>query len=218
MNKTNNVGNSPIMFAAIYGHIELMKWLVSHGADVNDVNRQSGETPLMMALNKVNLLRLRKNMRKQYFKQPKRDSSCVKTLLELGADVNKKDYSARTALFIAAYRGCVEFVRLLVKANADVTTCDTRCVGRLWYEHYENSKMKPECRKILLAVGREDDEQYMERFYESFAEDRLGLKCITRKIIRERILSKYPNCNLFSFINQLPLPKVLKSYLLYDMF
>ena len=42
-------------------------------------------------------------MRKQYYKQPKRDSLCVKTLLELGADVNVKDYSARIALFIAAY-------------------------------------------------------------------------------------------------------------------
>ena len=62
VNKTNNVGNSPIMLTAIYGHTELMKCLVSHGADVNGVNRQSGETPLMMALNKVNLLRLRKTV------------------------------------------------------------------------------------------------------------------------------------------------------------
>ena len=45
------------MFAAIYGHIELMKCLVSHGADVNGVSKQSGETLLMMALSRVNLLR-----------------------------------------------------------------------------------------------------------------------------------------------------------------
>ena len=217
VNKTNNVGNSPIMFAAIYGHVVLIKCLVSHGADVNDVNRQSGETPLMMALNKVNLLRPRKNMRRQYYKQPKRDSSCVKALLELGADVNMKDYTARTALFIAAYRECVESVRLLLKANADITTCDTRNVSMLWYEDYENSKMKSECRNILLAVGRKEDEQYMEHFYESLAEDHLGLKYITRQVIRERILSNFPNCNLFYSINQLPLPNVLKSYLLYDM-
>ena len=54
MNKTNNVGNSPIMFAAIYGNLEIIKCLVSFGADVNDVNRTSGQTPLMMALKKKN--------------------------------------------------------------------------------------------------------------------------------------------------------------------
>ena len=131
--------------------------------------------------------------------------------------MNAKDYSARTALFIAAYRGCVQSVRLLLKGNADITTCDTRNVGLLWYENYDNSTMKPICRKILFAVGRKEDDQYKKDFYGSLAEDYLGLKYMTRQLIRERISSSYPNCNLFSFINQLPLPNALKSYLLYDM-
>ena len=46
MNKANNVGNSPLMFATIYGHVELLKCLVSFGADVNNQNKTSGLTPL----------------------------------------------------------------------------------------------------------------------------------------------------------------------------
>ena len=65
--------------------------------------------------------------------------------------MNMKDYSARTALFIAAYSGCVETVRLLLKANADITTCDTRSVNMLWYE---DCKFKNETRMHKNFVSR----------------------------------------------------------------
>ena len=103
VNKTNNVGNSLLMFAAIYGQIEIIKCLVSFGADVNIVNKTGGQTPLMFALYKRNLLRLIKSTDKQYYSRPIRDIRCVNVLLELGADVNRKDHCGRTALYIAAY-------------------------------------------------------------------------------------------------------------------
>ena len=84
MNKTNNVGNSPIMFAAIYGHVESINCLVSFGADVNDVNKTSGQTPLMFALYSRSLLRLIKRRDKQFYSRPKRDLRRIKVLLELG--------------------------------------------------------------------------------------------------------------------------------------
>ena len=90
VNKTNNVGNSPIMFAAIYGHVEIIKCLVSFGADVNGMNKTSGQTPLMVALYKRNLLRLVKRTDKQFYSRPNRDLRCIKVLLELGADRKQK--------------------------------------------------------------------------------------------------------------------------------
>ena len=126
VNKRNNIGNTPAMFAAIYGHVEIMKCLVSFEAVVNDVNKTSGQTPLMMALKRKNLLRLGKDAEKQYYRKPKRHSAFVQVLLELGADVNMKmkDQCDRTALFIAAFHGCVESLTLLLRANADIKTCD----------------------------------------------------------------------------------------------
>ena len=44
MNKTNNYGETPSLIAAIYGRLDTLKLLVSHGAlfETGDIN---GETP-----------------------------------------------------------------------------------------------------------------------------------------------------------------------------
>ena len=215
VNKTNNVGNSPIMFAAIYGHIEIIKCLISFGADVNDVNKTSGQTPLMMAVKKKNLLRLGKHAEKQYYRKPKQHSSLVKVLLEFGANVNMKDHSGRTVLFNAAFHGCVESLRLLLRANADIKACDRSTVYIPFYVHHPD--MNPECRKILFAAGREEDTQHMESFYRSHVEDRHSLRHLCRLTIRQRLSPNYPNLNMVVLTDQLPLPNALKSYLLYDM-
>ena len=217
VNKTNNVGNSPIMFAAIYGNLEVVNCLVLFGADVNDVNKTSGQTPLMMALKKKNLLRLGKHAEKQYYRKPKRHSSFVKVLLELGADVNMKDHCGRTALFNAAFHGCVESLRLLLRANADIKTCDMSTVNLPFWESLHHPDMNPECRKILFAAGREENASFTESFLRSHVEDRLCLRHICRQAIRQRLSSNYQNRNMFALADQLPLPNALKSYLLYDM-
>ena len=158
-----------------------------------------------MVANNRSLLRLHNSVEKQYHKKPKEDRVCVKALLELGADVNMKDHCGRTALFIAAFHGWVESLRLLLKAKADIKTCDVNQVNLPWYESknlyiraspvYTNSlyeytvNMKSECRKNVFAAGREVDTSYMEEFFGSLTEDRHGLQYMTREIIRKYISS-----------------------------
>jgi ankyrin repeat protein len=49
---------------------------------------------------------------------------CIHLLLENGADVNAVNKFGRTAIMGAAYTGCTEFVKVLLRYNADVTiTC-----------------------------------------------------------------------------------------------
>ena len=217
VNKTNNVGNSPIMFAAIYGHIEIIKCLVLFGADVNDVNKTNGQTPLMLVLYKRNLLRLVKSTNKQYYSRPNRDLRCIKVLLELGADVNRKDHCGRTALYIATNQWA-DAVRVLLKANADITAIDRRKMRLPFPEIFYNSGRNPQSRKILFAAGREEDAQYMESFYRSHVEDRHSLRHLCRQTIRQRLSPNYPIRNIFFLADQLPLPNALKSFIVYDLF
>ena len=217
VNKRNNIGNTPVMFVAIYGHVEIMRCLVSFGALVNDANKASGQTPLMMALKKKNLLRLSKHAEKQYYRKPRRHSVFVKVLLELGADVNMKDHCGRTALFIAAFHGCVESLKLLLRANSDIKTCDMSKVNIPFYQSLHYPDMNLNCRKILFAAGREEDTRYIESFHRSYVEDRLCLRHMCRQTIRQRLSSNYRNSNMFVLADQLSLPDALKSFLLYDL-
>ena len=216
VNKTNNVGNSPFTFAVIYGRIEMIKCLVSFGADV-DIRNSEGQTALMLAVNHKKLLRFGKGVMRTYVKR-KENPGCVKVLLELGADVNAKDNYGKTALFLASVRGYVDCVRLLLKENADLAPCDHTKTKFSPHEWTDPITIEENCRELLYAAGKIESSLYTADFQELYAIDcRSNLKHICREIIRERLSSNHPDCNLFSIVNQLPLPGSLKSYLLYNL-
>ncbi len=48
VNASSKIGNTPLHWAAKYGHAAIVEYLVSHGADVNASNR-FGYTPLHWA-------------------------------------------------------------------------------------------------------------------------------------------------------------------------
>ena len=217
VNIANNVGNSPFTFAVVYGRIEIIKYLVSLGADVNRRNSE-GQTALMMAVNHKKLLRFGKGVMRTYLKG-KENPGCVKVLLELGADVNAKDNYGKTALFLASVRGYVDCVRLLLKENADIESCDHTKIKFSPHEWSEPIAIEENCRELLYAAGKIESSLYAATFLELYAIDcRSNLKHICREIIRERLSSNHPDCNLFFIVNQLPLPGALKSYLLYNLF
>jgi hypothetical protein len=90
-------GSTPLMFAALYGDVGLMRQLLSAGADLNTTNAASA-TALMWAVPEVEKLRL---------------------LLDAGADVNAHSEENRTALVIAAgIVGARPAVRLLLEYGA----------------------------------------------------------------------------------------------------
>ncbi len=93
---------SPLLQATWTGDYELVKKLVSEGADINILQEGEG-TALVLAI------------RQEEFE-------IAKFLLENGADPNLGSNSDGHPLWLAARRGDIELVRLLVKQGADVNT------------------------------------------------------------------------------------------------
>jgi len=101
-------GFTPLHLASSKGHIEIVEFLLNHGADT-ELEIFNGETPLMVAA------RYARNGQ-QY--------ETIKTLLEHGAKVNHKDKHGRTALHDAAMYSGKEIINLLISYGADVNARD----------------------------------------------------------------------------------------------
>jgi serine/threonine-protein phosphatase 6 regulatory ankyrin repeat subunit A/serine/threonine-protein phosphatase 6 regulatory ankyrin repeat subunit B len=93
--------------------LELVKYLVEHGADVNAKDEKN-----MTALHYAAILYL---------------SEIFMYLVEHGADINEKDENNRTALHYAAERGLLEIVKYLVKHGADINAKDEKNKTALHY-------------------------------------------------------------------------------------
>ncbi len=106
-----NDGPTALICAAYGGHTEIVRLLLTSGANPNIINEctwlvgtASQGTALINAVDHINA---------GY-------TEIVKLLLEAGADPNIKDTNGRTALIIAAKWGCFpEIVKLLLDAGAD---------------------------------------------------------------------------------------------------
>ena len=77
--------------AAIHGDLEVVKYLVAKGADVNAMHR-GGLTPLMTAATRGRL-------------------DVVKFLVDKGADVNARGNDGETPLTLATKQDVVEFLK-----------------------------------------------------------------------------------------------------------
>ena len=97
-NKRNRIFNA-LNLASHYGHLEIVKELIQHGAFINDYHVVS---PLLAAISGDNI-------------------EVVVTLIEGGANINRMDahYNA-TPLMLATIHCNVKMVRLLVSARCDV--------------------------------------------------------------------------------------------------
>jgi ankyrin repeat protein len=100
------------VYASYFGHIELVKELLSKGVNIN--TSINGNTSLMMAIANYNVEIANDN-----------NIEIVKYLLSQGADVNRKSSDGSTALMNASYWGNVEIVQLLVNSGANVNERDS---------------------------------------------------------------------------------------------
>lgn len=95
----NAAGESPLMIAAIKGHLEIAKSLIRRGAEVN----KPGWTPLHYAASR-----------------PEPDSlEMVRLLLERHAYIDAESPNKTTPLMMAAMYGHPDVVRLLLEEGAD---------------------------------------------------------------------------------------------------
>ena len=92
---------SPLLIAILCGHVDVVRQLLSHGADVN--REVSGESLLHWS---------GKGHRDC-------DDECVRVLLKAGADIHRGDYLGRTPLHKMALHDSVVATRLLLEAGAD---------------------------------------------------------------------------------------------------
>jgi len=98
VNEHDNAGSTPLHHAAGFGSLEIMRFLLDHGADVNAVNKRKS-TPLFWSLN---------------------DEAKVRLLVDRGADVNAKLIDGRSAAYLAASMGnALPVLRLLLDKGAD---------------------------------------------------------------------------------------------------
>ena len=98
---------TPLHLASGTGHIEMVEFLLNHGADI-ELENFIGDTPLLLAA--------------RYARYGKYET--IKTLLEHGAKVNHKDENGRSALHDAAMYSGKEVINLLISYGADVNARD----------------------------------------------------------------------------------------------
>lgn len=102
----DNSGTLPIHLSAYTDNLDILKMLISKGADVN-AKANDGWTPVHSATHEV-------------------QNEFLEYLLKHGADVDAKDEHGKTALHIAAENNYIDFVELLLKYGADINSTDKR--------------------------------------------------------------------------------------------
>eukprot|EP00919_Chromeraceae_sp_WS-2016_P057927 GHVR01137276.1.p1 GENE.GHVR01137276.1~~GHVR01137276.1.p1 ORF type:complete len:300 (+),score=10.48 GHVR01137276.1:492-1391(+) len=129
---------TPLMYACMKGHLEVVNVLISKGAEIN-ANDRYRKTPLMYA-------------------SMEGHQEVVKLLIGKGADVNYKDENGRTPLIDASMKGNLDMVKVLIY-SPDINTRDTDLNIALQYASRES---KLELVMFLIDNGadvnkRDDD-------------------------------------------------------------
>ena len=97
------VGDTPLLTAIAFGNLELVQFLIKHGADPN-VKVDDGYTCLLTSIES----------------DADKSALIVAELIRAGADIHALGTNGWTPLHMAAARGQVEKARLLIDAGADV--------------------------------------------------------------------------------------------------
>jgi hypothetical protein len=89
----NHDGWPPLAYACLEGHVDVARYLIEHGADVNG-RAVNGATPLMLAARSGQI-------------------EIAKLLIDKGADIDARNDSGLTAMVWAAQSGNTNIVELL---------------------------------------------------------------------------------------------------------
>lgn len=111
---------TPMMLAALKGHVDIVKMLIAKGADM-EARNETGLTALMYAASNGH-------------------KDVVETLISNKADVDAKDNGRATALMYAAGKGYTDIVHLLIENGGDVNARDAMGGTAIaWALHYGHS-------------------------------------------------------------------------------
>ena len=124
-------GTSVLSMAILYNNIELVKFIIEQGTDVNSKDRDGDGTPL-------------------YWACVQEDTEIIKLLLEHGADINGKIRDGETPLSRACYYNRTEVAKLLLDLGADPNIKDAEGKTPLYWAFKRNHT---EIIKLLLEHG-----------------------------------------------------------------
>ena len=157
-------GITPLYWAAVNGHREVVKLLIDIIGDVNASCSDNAHTPLYIACSyghsalvqwllanqaDVNASRTVDGSTPLHVAAQNGHVDVVKLLLERNADVNaSRTVDGSTPLYVAAWNGHVNVVKLLLQRNADVNVCCTD--DALTPLHVAAKKGYVEMTKLLL--------------------------------------------------------------------
>lgn len=207
-------GVTPLMLAAERGHLNSCRILLYLGAKIDAVDDE-GKTALVYAI------------RKQY-------TECIQFLLEKGADpdgafmVTDDDKLDRgiSPIFYAIKQNNRDTIKMLLKANCDLTV-----LGYVKQDSYVNpleyafSRHRLDVARMLIAAGAD-----IHRMNKDFVDEPLAIALskdenefdrMARQLIRplsllqltRNLIRRHGRRPMLEWIDQLPLPTVLKNYL-----
>jgi ankyrin repeat protein len=119
VNMRGNDRNTPIMEAAYGMHLDTVKLLLDHGADLS-AKKNDGANPAGLARS-PEIVALFKNVSALVEAAGKGNASMVKDLIVKGTPVNGLDQFGHSALTEACWNGKAEMVKLLLDNGADPT-------------------------------------------------------------------------------------------------
>ncbi|AZV26152.1 hypothetical protein CT157_09075 [Pseudomonas syringae] len=111
VNLTNSKGDTLLMLASYYGHVDAVQVLLKHNADPEQRNG-NGQSPIAGAAFKGDL-------------------AVVKALVAGGAQIEGASFDGRTALMMAAMFNRVEIVDFLIDQGADPKAKDANGITAL---------------------------------------------------------------------------------------
>ena len=101
MSKRDGDGRTLLHYAAREGHLEVVKYLINKGSNINEKDNYGGRIPLHYAAMNEHL-------------------EVVKYLINKGANIDEKDNRGVTALHQAIYWGRLNVVKFLVRNGANI--------------------------------------------------------------------------------------------------
>jgi ankyrin repeat protein len=135
VNKVQVDGTSALHWAVYHQDVELVDWLLEHGADVS-VSNDFGSTPLAQASILAN-------------------ARIIELLLEAGADPNERGQDGQTPLMVVARTSNTQAAKILLEGGANVNAIEEwRGQTALMWAAAQRQKQMVE---LLLSAGAEVD-------------------------------------------------------------
>ena len=127
----NNGGNTPLLLAALNGQIELFRYLLDKGANINAINNRGSSILNLAAYNgQIEMMDI---------------------ILELGFDIDFTSITGFTPLIHATFMGQADAVKFLIDKGASLSIFDSTYGGAPI--HWSCVRANDETRDILLSYG-----------------------------------------------------------------